>query len=205
MSEFIVDISANTHKNDFEYLKTMLDTLKSIDKKKHHIIIKHQLFEKAGENIPLEHDIFVRAYYYAKKLGYLTTSSVFDKKSLDFLLSFDIPFIKISNNRSNDWLIRKIPREIPVYISHSDNKPPFEHNVRHMCCISKYPCCMQDYLEVHKDRDLSFAISDHTTDWMLFKAYEPDIYECHYVLEHDENNLDGGLFARTPDLLKQVL
>jgi sialic acid synthase SpsE len=205
MSQIILDISANTHKNDWEYLKRMLDELKAVDSGKHEIIIKHQLFEVAGANIPLHLHIFKRAYDYAEKLGYETTSSVFDELALECLLDYDIPFVKIANNRSLDWLIGKIPRKIPVYVSHSNNEPKYSSGCIYMACISSYPASIDDYEKVHKGKNLSFAISDHTTNWDLFNKYEPEIYECHYVLEHDVNNLDGGLFARTPKMLAEIL
>ena len=197
MSQIILDISANTHKNDFEYIQRMLDELKAVDTGKHEIVIKHQLFEKAGDNIPLEKHIFNWAYLYAKKLGYKTTSSVFDKPSLDYLLTYDVPFIKIANNRKYDWLIGEIPRKVPVYVSGSD-----KGNVN-MCCVSKYPAMMLEYLPFG-GKKLSMAISDHTPDWQLYNEYLPSIYECHYKLE-DSTGLDAGVFARTPKQMAQIL
>ena len=210
MSRVILDISANTHKNDWEYLKRMLDTLKAIDTGKHEVIIKHQLFEKAGDNISLNPPLFAEAYHYAKSLGYQTTSSVFDKSSLEFLLMFNIPFVKIANRRELDWLVREIPRKTEAYVS-IGQKPSDEllenlyPGVKLLACVSEYPSKIKDYEQRFSDIHLSKAISDHTTNWDLFNKYQPEIYECHYVLEHDENNLDGGLFARTPQMLVEIL
>ncbi|MFA5715059.1 MAG: hypothetical protein WC998_04935, partial [Candidatus Paceibacterota bacterium] len=105
MSQIILDFgSGNTHKNNWDYLKRMIDELKAVDTGKHEIIIKHQLFKAAGDNLPLDPWVFDAAYDYAKKLGYKTTSSVFDLESLKFLLNYDIPFVKIANRRDLDWL-----------------------------------------------------------------------------------------------------
>jgi len=208
MTQIILDFSGgNTHKNDWKYLKRMLDELKKVDTGKHEIIIKHQLFIKAGDNIPLKREIFKKAYDYAKKLEYKTTSSVFDKESLDFLLQFDIPFVKIANNRKLDYLIGEIPRKIPVYVSKSKIRgmSDYGNNINSLCCVSKYPCVIEDYEKIFKTAYLISAISDHTTDFELWHKYEPQIIEWHYVLEYDENNLDGGLFARTPSMLKEIL
>ena len=197
MSRIILDVSANTHKNDWNYLKRMIDELKEVDTHKHEVVFKHQLFVKAGENVPLRYDIFRKAYEYAELLGYKTTSSVFDLVSLNFIKGFDIPFIKIANNRNLDWLIGEIPRKFPVYVSGSD-----KGNVN-FACISHYPAKMEEYLKFGATR-LSLAISDHTCDWQLFKEYYPNFYECHYKLK-DSTGLDAGVFARTPEMLKEVL
>jgi len=212
MSEIILDFgSGNTHKNNWDYLKKMIDELKKIDTKKHEVIIKHQLFKEAGNNIPLDREIFKKAYYYAKELEYKTTSSVFDKNSLDFLLKYDIPFIKIANNRALDWLIREIPRKIPVYVSVGKSSSG-GYNMRatstkdkYLCCVSNYPATIKEYESDCKIWGLKNAISDHTTDFRLWYRYQPAIIEFHYVLEHDPNNLDGGLFARTPRQLAEIL
>jgi sialic acid synthase SpsE len=210
MAQIILDISANTHKNDWTYLKRMLDELKAVDTGKHEVIIKHQLFQKAGENIPLDLDIFESAYFYARDLGYKTTSSVFDKESLDYLLTFDVPFIKIANNRSLDWLIGEIPRRIPIYKSVGNIEERFGGKKLSMvadtelACVSKYPATIADYERTFSCILLVRAISDHTTNWDLFNKYQPQIIEVHYKLD-DSTGLDAGSFARTPSQLAEVL
>ena len=210
MAKIILDVSANTHKNEWKYLKKMLDELKKIDTGKHEIIIKHQLFIKAGKNIPLDKEIFKKAYDYAKKLGYKTTSSVFDKESLDFLLDFVVPFVKIANNRNLDYLVGEIPRKIPVVISYGDVeelKVAQNDNIVRLLCVSEYPATLEKYEEAF---DLEYyikcgyGISDHTTNFDLFNKYEPEIIEWHYKLE-DSTGLDAGEFAKTQKQLKEVL
>lgn len=220
MSQIILDVgSANTHKNDWPYLKKMLDELKKVDTGKHEIVIKHQLFTKAGENIPLKHDIFEKAYSYAAtELNYQTASSVFDKESLDYLLQFKVPFIKIANNRKLDWLIGEIPRKIPVYVSYGYKCRALCHEYSGeglvgLSCVSKYPATLEDYEKIFKDTSLGHInkrmlldhVSDHTTNFDLWYRYQPKIIEWHYVLEHDPSNLDGGPFARTPAMLAEIL
>lgn len=194
MSRIILDISANTHKNNWDYLKLMLDEVKRVDTRKHEIIIKHQLFEVAGANIPLDTDIFYKAYHYAKEvLGYQSTSSVFDLLSLKCLLNYDVPFIKIANNRKLDWLIGEIPRKIPVYVSRSTGDKLDKTKATLLCCVSNYPANKNDYK--FNGEDLKFAISDHTTNWDLFNKYQPEIYEVHYKLE-DSTGLDAGRICK---------
>lgn len=219
MSQIILDISANTHKNDWDYLKRMLDELKAVDTGKHEIIIKHQLFIDAGENIPLDHEIFRKAYCYAADLGYKTTSSVFDRESLEYLLRFNIPFVKIANNRSLDWLMGEVPRKIPVYVSKNENtlfdgelvplafydgsNPDNCKYFKVLYCKSNYPATIDDYES--GDYDYYYdGISDHTTNWDLYNKYKPNIYEVHYKLS-DSTGLDAGDFARTPEQLSEIL
>jgi sialic acid synthase SpsE len=186
----------------------MLDELKAVDTGKHEVIIKHQLFTVAGENIPLDREIFHKAYEYAKYFGYKTTSSVFDFESMFFLIGYDIPFIKIANNRSLDGLIKEIPENIPLYIS-VDNEVSYfiksqRVNTTVMCCVSEYPCEAHRYSEIFRDTLLKKAISDHTTNWDLFNKYNPQIIEVHYKLPCS-TGLDSGEFARTPEQLSQIL
>lgn len=182
----------------------MLDELKAVDTGKHEIVIKHQLFTEAGDNIPLDHEIFRKAYCYAKDLGYKTTSSVFDFYSLQYLLNFDIPFVKIANNRSLDWLISEVPRNILIYKSVGDWEELLKSDADNIIlfCVSKYPSSIEDYSEYIPHR--YNGISDHTTNWDLFNKYNPEIYECHYKLP-DSTGLDAGEFARTPEMLREIL
>jgi len=217
MSKIILDFgSGNTHENNWGYLKKMFDELKAIDTGKHEIVIKHQLFKKAGNNMPLNLLIFDAAYDYAKELGYKTTSSVFDKESLKFLLDYDVPFIKIANRRDLDWLIGEVPRKIPVYVSvgsmsegetllYSNGSCVNQNRDVALFCVSQYPASIEEYEGRYSKGSLKHGISDHTIGLELFKTYQPRIWEKHYVLEHDVNNLDGGLFATTPNELKEIL
>ena len=205
MARIILDFgSANTHKNNWDYLKRMHDELKGVDSGHHEVIIKHQLFRQAGDNIPLERKIFEAAYIYAEQLGYKTTSSVFDKESLDFLLQFDVPFVKIANRRELDWLIGEVPRKVPVYVSRNTGRPfVTDDNIYQLACISKYPCEAKDYLYIWAKGELRY-ISDHTTDFKLWYDCQPQIIEWHYGLL-DSTGLDAGPFMRTPEMLAEIL
>jgi sialic acid synthase SpsE len=216
MSKIILDFgSGNTCKNDLSIAKQMIDELKSIDTSKHEIIIKWQLFEKAGSNIPLCCNVFIQAHIHAASLGYKTTASVFDKKSLEFLLQFDIPFIKIANRRDLDWLIGEVPRKIPVYVSVGSmpegetllyGYPNYINQNRDVAlfCVSQYPASIEEYERRFSKGSLKYAISDHTIGLELFKKYQPRIWEKHYKLS-DSTGLDAGPFAITPEELREVL
>ena len=200
--------SGNTCKNDKLYVKRMIDELKAVDNWKHNIIIKWQLFKRAGDNMPLEHNVFDYAYNYAKELGYETTASVFDKESLEFLLGYNIPFVKLANRRSLDWLIGEVPRKISIYISCGCEKEYAKYIGKYrlvsLSCVSKYPSDLKIYECLFSGSSLCEAVSDHTCDWSLFKKYNPKIYECHYCLD-DSTRLDSGPFARRPNQLKEIL
>jgi len=202
--------SGNTCKNDEDYAIRMIDELDEVvqEKRATKPIIKWQLFEKAGGNIPLAHELFEVVYKYALRKGYQTTASVFDEASLEFLLSYDVPFVKIANNKSLYPLIKKIPRGVPVVVSHGVHMDGIINLLlpddRFMVCISKYPTIIKEYEESFSQQSLTSGISDHTTDWKLYKKYRPWIYECHYKLE-DSEGLDAGPFARTPKQLKEIL
>jgi sialic acid synthase SpsE len=205
MSRIILDFgSGNTCKNSKPYIKKMYDKLKEIDNNKHEIIVKWQLFEKAGNNIPLSKQSFDYAYHYGKDLGYQVTSSIFDRHSLDFLMTYEVPFIKIANNRRLDHLIKYIPEEIMLYIS--SDLPLYidrrKETYKHLWCISKYPALFEEYERFKLSQGC--YLSDHTICFGLFYKYNPNIIEWHYKLENSKG-LDAGEFARTPKQLMDVL
>jgi sialic acid synthase SpsE len=192
----------------------MYDELKAVDTGKHEVVIKWQLFERAGDNLPLTHEAFQYAYECGKSLGYKTTSSVFDKNSLDFLLQFDVPFVKIANRRDLDWLIGEVPRKAPIYLSIGKREDHpyyrYEDDVQdilgneYLCCISRYPSSLKNYEEIFNRWFIRRGVSDHTTDFSLFRKFEPEIIEMHYKLP-DSTGLDAGPFARTPEQLAEIL
>lgn len=201
---FILDFgSGNTCKNDGEYIKRMIKELAAVDLKRK-TIIKWQLFESAGDNIPLKKMYFEYAYRFAQKLGFKTTASVFDIQSLKFLLTFDIPFVKIANRSDLYWLAGEVPRRITVIFSVDKNDLDLK-NVGYdfIWCLSEYPSTAEDYIKAYGDK-LACGVSDHTANWDLFNKYKPNIYECHYKLK-DSTGLDAGHFARTPEQIKEII
>ena len=200
--------SGNTCKNDLNYVKRMIDELKAVDTGKHEIVIKWQLFQEAGDNIPLKQSIFNLAYEYAKGNGYKTTASVFDIDSLQYLLWYDIPFVKIANRPDLYWLAGEVPRKIPIYMSGDSD---FYANFKWDCCgdiplacVSEYPATPEMYNEKFGAMLSRGRISDHTTDFRLWYQHQPTTIEWHYKLD-DSTGLDAGPFARTPEQLKEIL
>ena len=206
-SIFILDLSGgNICRNNYATIQWMIDEIAGVDPDRK-FILKFQLFERAGNNIPLFQSCFVKAYEYAEKLGYQTTASVFDINSLNFLMNFDVPFIKIANRPELYHLIGEVPRKIPVLTSVKDQwyNPIDVQFSNTLACVSNYPAKIEYYEKNFSVNILKAGISDHTEGWDLFEKYLPRIYECHFCLEHDNNNPDAGPFARTPEMLKKIL
>lgn len=199
--QVILDISANTHKNDIKYYMKMVDAIRRVDTGKHEIIIKGQLFNKAGDNIPQGYRMFQQMI--SNSHPYKVTASVFDLQSLSWLMrQGELPFIKIANNRKLDWLIGEIPRKIPVYRSvGSPDECIWDKEITNIACVSKYPATIDDYKKRWSCAD---TLSDHTIGLELIKHYKPKVYECHFALE-DSTGLDAGPWAKRVNELKEIL
>ncbi len=200
----ILDLgSGNSCRNDWEIAKEMIRSIHSIDPKRQEVVLKWQLFEKAEPNIPLERTIFSKAQDFAWGLGYETTASVGDVLSLDFLLRFEVPFVKLACRPELYYLADRVPENIKVIksVASVDQFTP-----GCLCCVREYPADAKQYKKAFREPQLRLGISDHTTDWYLYKKYQPEIYECHVCLEHNvEGNPDSGPFSRTPSELKEIL
>ena len=200
--------SANTCKNNKKIVKEMYDELKRIDTNKHQITCKWQIFKNAGQNIPLDKGIFDYAYNYGRELGYPVTASVFDLDSLRFLLQYEVPFIKIANNRKLDYLVGETLRNTHIYISCGSIEElkfvKLFENITPLLCVSNYPSTVESYEKTYGTYLSNYGISDHTTTFDLWNNYQPEIIEWHYKLPNS-TGLDAGHFARTPEQLQEVL
>lgn len=204
--QIILDFgSGNTCQNNIVTVRKMINSLQrlKLDKLPGEIIIKWQLFEQAGNNMPLMEEVFIYAYKYAKTLNFKTTASIFDKKSLDFLLEFDIPFIKIANNIESYKMSKLVPHDVKKYISWgaSSGYVKMTNNDEILFCVSEYPANIHQYkaLNIHHCDN----ISDHTTNFDLYNEYSPKIVEWHYKLP-ESTGLDAGEFAKTWKDLEQL-
>lgn len=208
VAQIILDYSANTFKNDKKLIKRGIDEIKKIDSGKHEIVFKTQLFIKAGDNIPCTHESFEYLYEYGNSQGYKVTASVFDKESLDYLLMFDVPFIKLSNDSKllYDGVFMDALRTSPKYnLYASVSKPALDYRIsEQLICISEYPASKEAYRNALEFCKKNPNISDHTEDWDIYNEHQPKIYECHYKLP-DSTGLDAGSFARTPEMLREIL
>jgi sialic acid synthase SpsE len=200
--------SGNTCGNNVDYALRMVDGVVRKDTRKHTITFKMQLFQSQPPNIPLDWYVFDAIYRYVLSLGYTCTASVFDLPSLEFLLKYEIPFVKIACRPDLYYLIGHIPRGIRVVVStphypyHRDLV--YKEGVTVMVCVPSYPAHVNDYPE----RDGLFQclyISDHTIGLNLWYTYQPLMWEKHLVLEYDDRNPDAGPFASTPEELGRVL
>jgi sialic acid synthase SpsE len=196
--------SGNTCKNSKTTVKCMIDALANVDTGNNRIVIKWQLFKSAPPNVPLKHSIFNYAYKYAKSKGYETTASVFDLESLKELEKYNVTFVKLACN-SKLYYLRGITTE-PVIVSYPNSDAIWaDEPDEYMCCVPEYPATNEEYIKRFANSELKHGISDHTAGWWLYKNFEPEIYEKHYVLEYDDANPDAGPFACTPETLREIL
>jgi hypothetical protein len=114
----------------------------------------------------------------------------------------DIPFLKIACRPKLYDLMGWVPRRIPIYCSVEDwnHTCEWNFNIVWLFCVPEYPASATKYLKTGYK-----SISDHSIGLKVYNAIKPKIWECHYVLEHDENNPDAGAFAKTPKDLEAVL
>lgn len=199
---FIIDIgSGNSLTSVEQACKTILKVKEMAIPNSY---VKFQLFQKAGNNIPLNPEIFDRAVRYCHIVGMPYGVSVFDEWSLDLAIhSGALKFLKMANNKELHYLINKAPDEDRWIISTDDlNLKIDRHDTDIIYCISKYPAKEKDYEDKFGDK-LKQGISDHTTSWTLFKKYLPKIYECHFRLS-ETTGLDSGKFARLPEQFEDL-
>ena len=203
---FILDFSSGeTCKNNIDYAKRMIDSIPPSDKA---VVIKWQLFENIKPLTPLDRRVYLQARKYAKEKGYRTGSSFFDEASLAFLLQGNADFVKMAARPHLYKLLEQVPDYVPLVVSvpnytwYSTIRQKYPKAIV-LCCIANYPALAAEY-ENYFSHTLHYGISDHTTDWYLYKKYKPIHYEVHFCLD-DSTGPDAAEFARRPDDLREVL
>ena len=194
-------------------MRHMIESLADVDAKRVSTI-KWQLWTRGTERqcVRLNWALFKQAYLYAERLGFRTTASVFDVEALRYLLTFDVPFVKIANRPYLRHLSRYVPRGIPIVYSvgsFADYEDLCDDGIQRtdpvMLCISQYPAHADDYKEhLLELTDCDVGISDHTIGFDLWRKYHPEVYEKHLRLE-SSTGPDAGPWAATPSELKEVL
>lgn len=209
MTQIILDVSANTHRNDEDRIREIIESVPPVPPE-HEIVFKTQLWTKHSLAAKVNRTCTLNGLSLflmcAKLHGYQATSSVFDLPSLTALLGYDVPFVKIACRPDLYWLIGEVPRKLPVYVS-VDCRSGRIHEVSPwpnwtlMWCVPEYPANINDYIHAKDGK-----CSDHTDDLDLWHKYKWEIFEIHYVLERGEkDNPDAGPFAKTPNDLKDML
>jgi sialic acid synthase SpsE len=138
----------------------------------------------------------------------MTTASVFDADSLDFLLRYDVPFVKLANLDYTRMYWRDVPRDIDLVVSVGNNAEFADWSERNvqgvMACISEYPADGLDYTTHFRDDFLRRGISDHTTGVDLHRVFMPEWYEKHFVT--DDVPMDKPRpYCAGPEQVKQIL
>ena len=208
MALIILDMgSGNTCGNSVGYALRMVDEVVRKDTRKHTIVFKMQLFQSQLPNVPLSGYVFDAVYRYVLSLGYDCTASVFDLPSLEFLLRYDVPFVKIACRPDLYYLIGHIPRGVGVVVStpyypyHEDLV--YKEGVTKMVCVPSYPARLSDYPH-HDGLFECLHISDHTVGLDLWHTFKPLMWEKHLRLS-DSTGPDAGPFAVTPEELEDIL
>ena len=206
MSQIILDISPNTHKNDYEIIHRMIYAIRDIDTHKHDIVFKTQIFKEAPPNLPILPDALNFFGFCAKLAGYQWTTSVFDIDSLNMLMKYEdeIPFVKIPCRPELYWLGGEVKRKIQVYASISPEAVIYWNTIdTRLACIPKYPATIEEYANGFFVYGFD-GVSDHTIGFELWNKYKPRIIEWHYR-ELTSTGPDAGPFAKTLEDLKEIL
>lgn len=199
---WIIDMgSGNSCKNDPAIVKAMIDSLAGVPR--HKIVLKWQLFKTSKINTPLDREVFRYAYEYARGLGFVTTSSVADWESLDFLNQFDVPFVKIPCRPDLYPLVMDSSLKFIVSVKDHEtlSRARLVYRVTPLACVREYPADSGKYLQEFGVNGM-IGLSDHTVGWRLYDLTKPLIYECHLKL-HDTTGPDAGPWARYPDEIVQ--
>lgn len=205
--EIILDIGSGTNVRDWD---AMIDRIKDNDSGMHRIVFKTQLFTDIPPNKPVDHGDFESIYWYAQERGYDLTASVFDTASLEFLLGYDVPFVKIACRQHLYPLIDEVPGDVAVYASTSKRTDAVRDATVYLACIPEYPAPKDDYYAIYYElrgwagnKD-AVGISDHTVGLDLVKDLRPPTWECHLKLE-SSTGPDAGPWAKTPAELQEIL
>lgn len=206
--KLVLDVGSGASLPDADTACRFVDAIKAVDSGAHEIVLKAQLFKAAPPNTPLAWPTFRTLYDYGKERGYQVTASVFDAESLMYLLTFDVPFVKIACRPSLYWLAGEVPRKVPVWVSVERDPRDREENGEWLACVPKYPATDLDYrLEFPEDAQ---CVSDHTVgwdmlnDWCTVKMMGPRIWEKHFILPTTKGP-DVGPWAVTPEQLKEIM
>lgn len=205
----ILDVGSGASLPNDGVARRFVDEVAKRDRKKHEIIFKAQLFKEAPPNTPLAIEVFHALWAYARNAGYQCTASVFDKESLEYLLTYEVPFVKIACRPDLYWLAGEVPRRVPVYIScdvRKEDTGEYEKYIDEsmddnwMLCVPEYPATPNMYPNY-----IPLCVSDHTIGWeLLYRATRPSIWEKHMRLP-ETTGPDAGPWAVLPDELAEVI
>jgi hypothetical protein len=196
----ILDISANTHRNDPDQIVSILDSIPKVPESVR-VCVKTQFWHPdnpQGANARCTYEALVHFMREGRARGFLVGSSVFDPWAAQAVAAEEPDFVKIACRPGLRELAGYVPRRIPVLASFDCRSECAEvvGDLIPMICVPQYPADLRDY----KASPLpGQAVSDHTPDARLYHLAEWEWYECHYCLRRSGNNPDSGPFARLPE------
>jgi len=193
---------------------------------------------RRGEKIPnpvharrksevLSFDEWKRVANYAVEREILFTASAFDKEGVDFLISLNAPFIKISSSDLNNHGLlnylasKKVPAivstgmgsevEINAMIDIFKSNYSLEH-LTVMHCVSIYPCPLSQTRIGQIDKlkesfNVSVGFSDHTQESIaacIAITKGVDYIEKHYTIDKTLDGFDHK-YASSPEEFKKYV
>lgn len=206
--QIILDVSANTMKNDVSYYEKMVRAVGEIDPGENEIIFKTQLFRNLPPNMELSFDVFDKMYDMTRYYEYTLTSSVFNTKMLKFLSVYEVPFIKIACRKELYSLAYMCHQTPYVSIeSEEDYNIVSSNKIQKLFCVPKYPAKYEDYRDNYDLIIRTGGLSDHSEGLHVFRwaKHFIDVYECHYILDEDPGNPDAGPFAKRLEEIKEII
>lgn len=210
MGIIILDLgSGNGRGNVIQYQREVIDYINFIDRHRHKIILKYQLFQKARPNIPLDPKVFDECFAYGTRLGYQVTASVFDKPSLKFLLEYPVPFVKIACQRDKYPLVGEVKRRIDVLVSVEAKDTEAQAHLtccRLLLCVPDYPAAVKSYGVIERFSWYA-GVSDHTEGLELWKSNHAkvELWEKHFTMERDPKNPDAAAHSLDKAGLKEMI
>ena len=167
----------STHMGKKEYIREFLEeSLKYPDSS-----VKFQLFPNESRytktgNVYLTKENFDYAYHFGKSIGVKVTASVFEQENNDFLLTYDVPYVKFAYSRNHriDLIDPWLKRGTKVVITSdfmTKKQLPKGQNIIHLWTSTVhgqtlYPNHFQiDYHPILTQYD---GISDHSLQPMSF-------------------------------------
>ena len=195
MSYIICD-PGSTHAGKKQYAFELIETAAEAGAD----CVKFQMFQgtkfvEAG-NIPMPYDWMPELVQHGKKIGIAVTASVFDNRSLELLLTLDVPFIKFSYSRKNDVdqigavlrLGRRVLSSTDVFSALPNDRNLIKMFVHEVNGCAVYPSYFQmNYQGLFPGRFQGF--SDHTlgvTEALKARAVGCEYFEKHIRLDYDD-------------------
>lgn len=208
MSVMLIADIGSCHMGKLTYAKEAIDIAidSGVD------VLKFQLFPDTHQftstgNIPLDIDIFQKAYEYAEGKNFKITASVFSQEALNTILEYDVPFVKLAySQRKQGWWIKQIATAgKKLMVSCDFLEAPEHRDSFRLMCISSYPVLykvsfdhMFPWFDGFSSHCLGIEQDKNAVRWGA------KIIEKHMTLDHSDVNCPDNLFALKPKQMGEL-